>query len=227
MPSHAQLPLWFDKSVPEKLDTLHTMLLDLYRYQLQDAYLMIITDLTQHTPADDKETADVASIIALIQEHPNILNQNSEVGHITGSALIVDLDNACLLLHHHKSLDRWLQLGGHPDYETHPSKVALRECIEESGLADLTFFPDPATPTLVDVDAHTIPQKGSWPEHLHLDFRYLLTTRNAGDLHAAHGESAKFMWLPIAEVGSMQGKVDASLMRFLQKAKRLVETSRR
>jgi 8-oxo-dGTP pyrophosphatase MutT (NUDIX family) len=226
MPSHAQLPLWNDKSVPEKLDALHTMILDLYRYHLQDAYRQIIADLTHHTPGDAKEAADVSRIIDLIREHPNILNQNCAVGHITASALILDLNKQRVLLHHHKSLNRWLQLGGHADYETRPADVALRECTEESGLTDLAFFPDPGNLTLIDVDVHTIPRKGNWPEHLHLDFRYLLTTRHANQVRAAEGESSRFMWLPVAEVESMQDKVDASLMRFLHKAKRLVETSR-
>ena len=226
MPSHAQLPLWNDKSAPEKLDTLHAMILDLYRYQLQEAYRQIIDDLIQHVPGDDKEAADVARIINLIQEHPNILNQNCEVGHITASALIIDLENQRVLLHHHKSLNRWLQLGGHADYETRPAEVALRECREESGLTDLAFFPDPANPILIDVDLHTIPQKGSWPEHLHLDFRYLLTTRNPDQVHAPQGESNEFMWLSFAEIDGLVNKVDASLMRFLRKAKRLAETSR-
>jgi 8-oxo-dGTP pyrophosphatase MutT (NUDIX family) len=201
------------------------MILDLYRYHLQDAYQRIIDDLTQHVPADAKEAADVARIIDLIRKHPNIFNQNCEAGHITASALVIDLENDRLLLHHHKSLNRWLQLGGHADYETRPADVALRECSEESGLTDLVFFPNPDNPTLVDVDVHTIPRKDGWPEHLHLDFRYLLTTRKADELQAEQGESDKFMWLPVADIESMQGKVDASLMRFLRKARRLVETN--
>jgi 8-oxo-dGTP pyrophosphatase MutT (NUDIX family) len=220
MPRHTQLPRWDDQSAPEKLDTLHQLVLDLYRYQLQAAYAQIINDLKNLVPSDDKEAADITRIIDLIDQYPNILNQNCEVGHITASALIVDLEQQRVLLHFHKSLNRWLQLGGHADYETRPADVALREAQEESGLSDLAFFPDTHKPVLIDVDVHTIPQKKNYPEHLHLDFRYLLTTNDAENVQVDEEESSQFIWVALAEIDGLNDKVDASLMRFLQKAKR-------
>ena len=224
MPQHAQLPLWDEKSDPEKLETLRQMILDLYGYQLQAANQQMIDDLSRHVPEDDKEAQDVAFIIDLIQKYPNILNQNCEIGHITASALVIDLDGRRVLLHFHKSLNRWLQVGGHADYETRPHEIALREAREESGLTDLAFFPDAAQPTLIDVDAHTIPTYRNCPQHWHLDFRYLLTTRRADEIQAAQGESSRFLWVPLEEIEGLAGKVDASLLRFLRKARRLFES---
>ena len=68
---------------------------------------------------------------------------NCEVGHITASAIIVETESQRTLLHFHRRLDRWLQVGGHAEYETDPAQVALREAREETGLPDLAFHPPP------------------------------------------------------------------------------------
>src|SRR5262245_50593158 len=98
--------------------------------------------LEAHRPADEKERQDTDTLLDLLTTEPNIINQHNAAGHITASALVIDPQARQFLLHHHKSLDRWLQFGGHvEDYETDPAEAALREAREESGITDLAFFP--------------------------------------------------------------------------------------
>ncbi|MCY3832344.1 MAG: NUDIX hydrolase [Chloroflexi bacterium] len=218
MPGHARLPLWRDRSPEAKLDRLHDLVLDLYRYQLGEALAQIVANMDAHQPADDKEARDIQRMKELIAEHPNILNMNCEIGHITASALIVHEASRRTLLHFHKRLNRWLQVGGHTDYDRDPAQAALREAREETGLPDLTHYParDPIVP--IDYDIHPIPEYGELPRHLHLDFRYILVTSQPDALAPAAGESTRFRWLGFEEAYEMGAAVDASLLRLLRKA---------
>ncbi len=218
MPVHARLPLWEDKSPAQKLETLRQLLLDLYGYQLGGARAEALALLETHAPADEKEARDIQRIKELIAAHPNIFSMNCEVGHITASAAIIEPRARRTLLHHHKRLGRWLQVGGHAEYETDLAEVALREAREETGLPDLEHFPSSEVPLPIDYDVHTIPQSGDRPEHLHLDFRYVLATRQPDALAPIAGESTRFRWLSFADALDMDAAIDDSLRRLLRKA---------
>ena len=222
MPRHASLPLWRDQSVEQKLDTLRGQALDLYRYQLAETYASIMGMLEAHQPDDDKEAADIDLIKRLIAEHPDILSMSCEVGHITASALIVDRVSRRTLLHFHKRLGRWLQVGGHVEYETDIAVAALREAREETGLTDLEFYPAAEAVPPIDFDVHTIPPDLKTPEHLHLDFRYLLLTRRSGSVAPAAGESTQFRWLGFDEALALDTEIDPSLKRLLRKGQVLL-----
>ncbi len=222
MPRHARTPLWAEQSSEQKLETLRQLVLDLYRYQLGPAYAEIRRQLAAHQPADEDEARAIQRILRLMAEHANILNMNCEVGHITGSAVIVELSSRRTLLHYHRRLGRWLQVGGHADYETDPAQVALREAREETGLPDLAFYPPADRTEPIDYDVHTIPASGDQPAHLHLDFRYLLATRQPDALNPAAGESARFRWLSFAEALALGSTLDPALRRLLRKARDII-----
>lgn len=218
MPRHARLPLWDDKSPDQKIEALRDQLLGLYRYQMGGALAEIVAQLDAHQPADAKEARDMRQIKALIAEHPDIMSMNCEIGHITASAVIVHPASGRTLLHWHKRLNRWLQVGGHVDYETDIAQAALREAREEAGLPDLAHFPLGAAPKPIDYDVHTIPAIDDFPAHLHLDFRYTLLTKEPAALAPAEGESTRFRWLSFAEALSLGDALDDSLRRLLRKA---------
>ena len=174
--------------------------------------------LEAHTPADAKEAADMRVIARMLADAPDLMSQSHEPGHITGSALVIDETTGRFLLHHHKTLGRWLQVGGHCDPgEDDPAQTALREAHEETGLPDLRFLADAP----IDIDVHPIPARGGRPAHLHLDIRYALVTATPDALHAGEGESAAFAWLTPVDLAARRETVEPALARLIEKALRL------
>ena len=178
----------------------------------------ILRHLNAHCPADAAEVRDIQLIKRLIARHDDILSPRCRVAHITASALVVHPETRRVLLHFHRKLGRWLQVGGHVDAGETVAQAALREAREETGLPDLAFFPPQAPPLPFDYDAHDIPPRGGQPAHLHLDFRYLQATRLPQALHPAPGESARFRWLTAPAALSMGDALDAGLRRLVRKA---------
>lgn len=223
-PNHAELPLWEEKNTDQKLDTLRNLVLDLYRYSLASPMKKIEKMLEDYQPYDDKEKKDIEQIKKYIFENPNLLNKNCESGHFTGSALVVDLENKKFLLHLHKKLDKWLQFGGHADYETDLSEVAMREAAEETGLKDLRFIDGRNEPIPTDIDIHIIPERKGQPEHPHLDFRYILVTNTPDSLETdSEDESNEYKWFSFENMEKVSKLVnDPALYRLISKAKLIV-----
>jgi 8-oxo-dGTP pyrophosphatase MutT (NUDIX family) len=119
-----------------------------------------------------------------------------EPGHVTGSAWIVSLDGSRCLLTHHRKLDRWLQLGGHADGETHIESVALREAEEESGISSFLMPPWRGELVPLDLDVHVIPARGAEPAHEHHDFRFLLVADASLPIHVSE-ESHDVRWVDV------------------------------
>src|SRR5262249_54312986 len=132
----------------------------------------IIDVLREHRPSGDGEAEDVARIRELAQTVDD--PWRSMPLHVTASALIVHPPTQRVLLRWHQRQQAWLQVGGHGEPgESAPLEVALREGGEETGLADLTPWPDAR---LVHTVIVPVPQSGDDPAHEHADLRFLLTT---------------------------------------------------
>jgi 8-oxo-dGTP pyrophosphatase MutT (NUDIX family) len=119
-----------------------------------------------------EEEAFRQRMLELVRTRPDCFLRSCFPGHFTGSAFITSHDGARTLLIHHRFLDRWLQPGGHCDGEGDVAAVALREALEETGVAGLVL----AQPEPIDLDIHAIPanaKKGE-PPHEHFDLRYLV-----------------------------------------------------
>lgn len=221
MPYHAELPLWEDKSSTQKIETMRQMIDDLYATALASERDTLKQILQNAIPFDDKERDDIAHMLEMLGQYPNLMSSNCEQGHFTGSGLVCD-NQGRVLLHYHKSLNKWLQFGGHADDETDFAKVALRESIEETGLKDLQFYLNPDNPLPIDFDIHRIPQNKNRPEHLHLDIRYMLMTFSPDNLNPQEGESEEFLWTDYQNLLNPTDPADAdlidpSLKRLIQK----------
>ncbi len=83
-----------------------------------------------------------------------------------------------MLVVKHGKLGRWLQPGGHIEPGENPIQAALREVSEETGLTSAVHSWHCEHPFPIDIDVHEIPanDEKDEPAHLHVDFRYLVTT---------------------------------------------------
>ena len=165
--------------------------------------------LLRMQPDGAEQAATRAAILAFVDEHPaDAHSRGLLAGHLTASALVVDPargPRGRALLTQHKKLGRWLQLGGHCDGDANLAGAALREAIEESGIADLRVWPTP-----LDVDIHAIPARPGEPRHLHLDTRFVVLAppRSACALSQ---ESSALGWFGPDELAGLG--LDGSVLR--------------
>ena len=174
----------------------------------------LLSLLQRHTPADGLELAHLEHVRTFVQYEPACFSRQTARGHITGSAFIVDRATGALLLHHHRKLDKWLQMGGHDNGEQDAAQTALRESIEESGLSRLQL-----EPSVLDVDVHAIPARKDEPAHLHLDVRFLVWGDRAEPLRRDDAESLDLRWFELADVTQQMN--EAGALRVVEKLKRL------
>ena len=141
-----------------------------------------------------EESETVARFETFVDSHPDCFERSCAVGHITGSAWIVNRTGERVLLTHHRKLGRWLQPGGHSDGEPDTLEVALREAREESGL-DLRALDE----AIFDLDVHLIPARGCERAHYHHDVRFLVQAME--DRFRVSEESCALAWVPADRVG--------------------------
>jgi 8-oxo-dGTP pyrophosphatase MutT (NUDIX family) len=163
----------------------------------------LLSALRAHSPADEEEERDRLLLIELVSRVPRCFDRGTFApGHVTGSAFVVCRQTRRVLLHHHRRLDRWLQVGGHDDGEHDPKRTALREAREETGLFDLKLL----TPEILDVDVHVIPPSRGEPEHRHHDVRYALVTEEPESIQRQDTESLALAWFELDEAARLMGE---------------------
>ena len=145
---------------------------------------------------------------------PGVLDRTCRPGHLTGSALIVDLVDRRILMLFHTKLQRWLQPGGHADGDADLGRVALREATEETGIAGLRLVEPP-----VDLDVHVV-DPPSEDAHEHHDVRYLVVAP-PGSVPVGNHESEALRWVTRTDLADLG--VDAGLLRLADRALRRLE----
>ena len=165
----------------------------------------MLADYAKRFP--DEDSARFARFVA---RQPRCFERDCfDDGHVTGSALLLNLCRDAALMTHHAKLGRWLQLGGHCDGDADALAVACREAQEESGLA---VTPLSAVP--LDIDVHTIPARGSEPRHFHYDVRFVLQVQGSEDF-VATAESLSLAWVPLDEMTTYTD--EESVLRLVRK----------
>lgn len=155
--------------------------------------------LSDYVPSGAAEEADVRRILQLTRAEADVWSQQLPL-HLTGSALVVHPDTGRLLLRWHARQQSWLQVGGHGDAgELDPLQVALREGVEETGLADLRPWPGPG---LLHAVVVSVPAKGESPAHQHADLRFVLAT-DSPDAAREERPDAPLRWVRLDEALSL------------------------
>jgi 8-oxo-dGTP pyrophosphatase MutT (NUDIX family) len=170
----------------------------------------LLDQLADYAAKNPDEAETVGRFIDFVRSEGDCFERSLAVGHVTGSAWIVNADGSQVLLTHHRKLDRWLQLGGHADGDPDVFAVALKEAREESGLSEF----EAVSEGIFDLDIHPIPARKSDPEHLHYDVRYLLRATGATD-YIVSDESHDLRWVPLDEVTTLT--TEDSMTRMVRK----------
>ena len=151
--------------------------------------------LDRYRPQGEAETADLGRVRALAGTAGDPWRRSLPL-HLTASALIVHPSSARVLLRWHQRQRAWLQVGGHGDPgESDPLAIAGREAAEETGLADLTPWPDAEIRHVIIVG---VPPGNGEPAHEHADVRYFMATQNP-DAARAESANAPLRWLSLTQ----------------------------
>ena len=170
----------------------------------------ILELLNQHKSEDINEQTMTKQAIDFVNTYTNCFDRELLIGHVTGSAWILDNSGEFVLLTHHRKLDRWFQPGGHCDGDSDVLAVALKEAIEETGVSDIQVDNE----SIFDVDIHTIPERKGIPEHLHYDVRFLFRADKDLPLLITE-ESTDLAWIALAKVEELNN--EESMMRMVRK----------
>lgn len=174
----------------------------------------LIIDL-QSFKSTSSENTLIPHFLELLKSDRCFYRDHFEPGHITGSALLLNLTGDQVLMNYHKGLNKWLHFGGHADGEEDIFAVAIRETMEESGL---TAF-KPVSPSIIDIDIHSIPANPNKnePAHEHFDIRYIMRMTTEDKTPVISPESVKLQWMTFDEASDCVDDND-SLQRLLSKA---------
>ena len=155
-------------------------------------------------------------MLSFYRTEREVFSKKNKKGHFTGSGWVVSPDKRKILMTHHKTINKWLQLGGHADGETDLLKVALREATEESGLHRFEIL----NKTVFDLDVHKIPKICSALSHFHYDVRFLLEADPEKEPIIVSKESYNVAWVPIENVLKLNS--EKSIHRMVDKTMALL-----
>lgn len=175
---------------------------------------ILASQLATYTELHSPEIRMANDFLAFLKSHSDAFQRSCKIGHVTGSAFIVDPTMTRTLLVHHRKLDKWLQPGGHCDSGETALEAALREAAEETGICASALSPD----CLFDIDIHQIPARADSPAHLHYDARYIFVAEPG--ITATSHESHAVEWVSFEEARCRNP--ERSIARMIAKAKALL-----
>ncbi|MCV7032186.1 NUDIX domain-containing protein [Mycobacterium sherrisii] len=155
---------------------------------VRDSALSILGDWCAPDPAQDSLRH---AVLAFVLARPDACRRECEPGHVTASAIVLDHTGTSALLTLHRRLRRWVQLGGHcDDDDADVVAAALREAVEESGIADLRIVPQ-----LAAIHVHPVTCSLGLPTR-HLDLQFVAHAPPGAQI-AISAESEDLRWWPV------------------------------
>lgn len=172
----------------------------------------ILEEIKNYNPDLQAEKNSKKEIINFLNNNKDDFLRTNSAGHLTASAWIINLVKKKVLLHHHQSLDKWIQLGGHLEENETIKEAALREAKEESGLNSISFLDK----KIFDLDVHKIPEAENIAEHYHYDIRYFFEADSKEKLEKSR-ESYNLKWIDLDKVRTYLK--EESILRMVRKTK--------
>jgi 8-oxo-dGTP pyrophosphatase MutT (NUDIX family) len=144
-------------------------------------------------PADAAQLRLRDEYLAHLDEHADGTWRECRIGHITGSALVMDHARTRVLLTLHPKVGRWLQMGGHLEPgDATLRDAAFREAQEESGITEIEISQFP-----LRLDRHRV--RCAADESTHLDVQFLgLVAPDAQEVMSE--ESDDLRWFSLDEL---------------------------
>lgn len=178
----------------------------------------LITELKNYHTHYAEERAYIGQFLDLLT-NPRCYYRDCFPGHITASSILINQAGDHILMNHHKSLNKWMNFGGHSDGDEDSLSVAIRETMEEAGVTAFKAL----SADFVDIDIHSIPEnsKKGEPAHYHYDVRYVM--QMTGEQQAViSDESLNLKWMTWAEARALTGDNDP-FQRYITKAEEMVK----
>ncbi len=165
--------------------------------------------LTGWDAPDPGQDALRHSVLAFLAARNDGCRRVCEAGHITASTLVIRRSEVLLTLH--PRLGRWVQLGGHcEEADADIRAAAMREAVEESGIADLRLDPE-----LAAIHVHPVTCSLGVPTR-HLDLQFLAHAPDGAEPVISE-ESLDLRWWPI---DTAPGEFDHGLAQLVAAARR-------
>lgn len=144
-------------------------------------------ELVAYAPDDPAQQQLKAEFLDRLEA--GAVRRSAHPDHLTASAVVLDASRTSVLLVLHGKVRRWLQPGGHvEDRDATLSQAALREAVEETGVAELVLV----STTAVHLDRHAAP---CGARH-HLDVCFLVQAPD-GAVPTTSAESLDVRWFPV------------------------------
>lgn len=165
--------------------------------------MKFIKQIEEYKPLDDRDFNEKRVLTDYINKFSNnILTRENEFAHITSSGFIMNSELTKVLFIHHNIYNTWAWTGGHADGDTDLEYIAVKEALEETGLANIKLlFHEIASLDIIPVWPHY--KRGKYVcAHMHLNAAYILIGDEKAPLKLNEAETSGVRWIPIEEIGS-------------------------